>query len=76
MCSKHDGRRSSRHAPWYASLAAGVAKRKDHNVERSSHGKYRTVAELRKAHPSLPSRVIPRERIIVQNNWLTKDEWR
>lgn len=45
-CNKRNAKRHSVHAAWYASLPPKVKKRKDRNVLRSSHGKFRNVEEL------------------------------
>lgn len=48
--SKADGRRSGRHAAYYDGLFPRVQKRKDRNVARSSHGKFKNRAELMAYH--------------------------
>lgn len=45
-CSKQNGRRNQKHMMYYSSLPPKVAKRKDRNVFKSSHGKFKNVAEL------------------------------
>src|SRR4051812_22721362 len=57
-CGKKNGARSTKHASWYQSLIPKVAKRKDKNVRKSSHGKFKNVADL----VSHQERVSPRKK--------------
>jgi hypothetical protein len=45
-CGKQNARRSSRHKAKYASLRLKNEKKKNRRVLKSSHGKFKTVAEL------------------------------
>lgn len=53
---KGNGVRSSKHKAYYASLPPKIAKKKDRHVLKSSHGKFKTVAELVKHQTESESR--------------------
>lgn len=74
-CSRADGRRSTKHAAWYAGLASAVKRRKDGNVRRSSHGKFTDVAILTVHQNKVSGKPVYRRepKFSIEGNWLTKD---
>jgi hypothetical protein len=55
-CGKQNSRRSRNNEGYYKSLPDKIKKKKDRRVAKSSHGKFKTVAEL-VAHQQRVSRV-------------------
>lgn len=76
--SRANSRRNQYHETFYASHFPIVAKRKDRNVKRSSHGKFVTVAALvaHQAEHSRPVYPVRQRPFHVSNNWLTRDKFR